>query len=233
MQKAKRVMEGKEIEGRKLRVRSAKDSDKKKSNETTRKNRGDERTQEQKLVITREDTTKHLVQAFHDFLGRQLEGNHSNVEFRGEIESARTALAFAYSLPQDDSLKVSRKIEDTFYRWFLFALISLFFIKIISREAREELSKVSRKREGSGDEKQEVDGSLKRSKSDLVATESSIEKAATETSSIKMEKDLDHVKDDVWQRDEIGVDEVASEEVDNDDLDHALAEADLGFTLDG
>ena len=229
MEKAKRVMEGKEIEGRKLRVRSAKDSDKKKSNETTRKNRGDERTQEQKLVITREDTTKHMVQAFHDFLGRQLEGNHSNVEFRGEIESARTALAFAYSLPQDDSLKVSRKIEDTFYRWFLFALISLFFIKIISREAREELSKVSRKREGSGDEKQEVDGSLKRSKSDLVATE----KVATETSSIKMEKDLDLVKDDVWQRDEIGVDEVASEEVDNDDLDHALAEADLGFTLDG
>ena len=124
---------------------------------------------------------------------------------------------------------VSRKIEDTFYRWFLFALISLFFIKIISREAWEELSKVSRKREGSGDEKQEVDGSLKRSKSDLVATE----KVATETSSIKMEKDLDLVKDDVWQRDEIGVDEVASEEVDNDDLDHALAEADLGFTLDG
>ena len=68
------------------------------------------------LVITREDTTKHLVKAFHDFLGRQLEGNHSNVEFRGEIESARTALAFAYSLPKDDSLKVSRKIEDTFYR---------------------------------------------------------------------------------------------------------------------
>ena len=82
------------------------------------------------------------------------------------------------------------------------------------------MSTVSRKREGSGDKRQEVDGSLKRSKSDLVATESSIEKvatetsiekAATETSSIKKENDLDHVKDDVWQRDEIGVDEVASE----------------------
>ena len=109
-------MEGKEIEGRKLRVRSSKDSDKKKGNETRRENRGEERAQEQKLLITREDTTKHLVQAFHDFLGRQLEVNHSDVEFRGEIESARTALAFAYSLPKDDSLKVSRKIEDTFYR---------------------------------------------------------------------------------------------------------------------
>ena len=49
-------MEGKEIEGRKLRVRSAKDSDKKKSNETTRENRGDERAQEQKLVVTRNAT---------------------------------------------------------------------------------------------------------------------------------------------------------------------------------
>ena len=97
-------------------MRSSKDSDKKKGNETRRENRGEERAQEQKLLITREDTTKHLVQAFHDFLGRQLEVNHSDVEFRGEIESARTALAFAYSLPNDDSLKISRKIEDTFYR---------------------------------------------------------------------------------------------------------------------
>jgi len=111
IEKAKKTMEGKEIEGRKLRVRSSKDSDKKKGNETRRENRGEERAQEQKLLITREDTTKHLVQAFHDFLGRQLEVNHSDVEFRGEIESARTALAFAYSLPKDDSLKVSRKIE--------------------------------------------------------------------------------------------------------------------------
>lgn len=215
VEKAKRMMEGKEIEGRKLRVRSSKDADKKKGNETRRENRGEERAQEQNLVITREDTTKHLVQAFHDFLGRQLDGNPSDVEFRGEVESARTALAFAYSLPKDDSLKVSRKIEDTFYR-----------------EAREELSKVSRKREGSGGKKQDVDGSLMRSKSDIVATELSIKKVATE-SSIKKEKHLD-VLDDFWQRDEIGVDEVASEEVEgvnNDDLDHALAEADLGFTL--
>ena len=112
VEKAKRMMEGKEIEGRKLRVRSSKDTDKKKESESRKESRGDER----KLVITREDTTKHLVQAFHDFLGRQLEGNHGDVEFRGEIESARTALAFAYSLPKDGSLKVSRKIEDTFYR---------------------------------------------------------------------------------------------------------------------
>ena len=109
---------------------------------------------------------------------------------------------------------------------------SRFVNQVISREAREELSKVSRKREGSGGKKQDVDGSLMRSKSDIVATELSIKKVATEMSSIKKEKHLD-VMDD-WQRDEIGVDEVASEEVEgvnNDDLDHALAEADLGFMM--
>ena len=97
------------------------------------------------------------------------------------------------------------------------------------------MRKAGRKRERSEEKKKDAEGNLKRSKSDVVATESSIE-----TSSIKKEKDLD-VEEDVWQRDEIGdvqdvdadvqdVDEV--EGVDNDDLDRALAEADLGFTLD-
>ena len=57
-----------------------------------------------------------MVQAFHDFLGRQLEGNLGKVEFGEKVESARKALAIAYSLPKDDSLKVSSKIEDTFFR---------------------------------------------------------------------------------------------------------------------
>ena len=114
VEKAKRMMEGKEIDGRKLRVRSSIYSDKRGNG--PRRGKGEERVKDEKLVITREDTTKHLVQAFHDFLGRQLKSNGDDVEFRGEVESARTALAFAFSLPKDDSLKVSRKIEDTFYR---------------------------------------------------------------------------------------------------------------------
>merc|ERR1719342_269213 len=200
VEKAKRMMEGKEIEGRKLRVRSSKDSDKKKESESRRGRRGEER----KLVITREDTTKHLVQAFHDFLGRQLEGNPDDVEFRGEIESARTALAFAYSLPKDDSLKVSRKIEDTFYR-----------------EAREELSKASNsKRGGIGERGENQDDNCnlkKRPRSDAVAAESSTNKVAIEMSAIKKEKDLD-AEDDNWQRDEIGAVEnaAASEDVEDD-----------------
>jgi len=234
VEKAKRMMEGKEIEGRKLRVRSSKDPDKKNGNESKRERGEDKRVQQkQKLVITREDTTKHLVQAFHDFLGRQLEGNLDDVEFRGEIESARTALAFAYSLPKDDSLKVSRKIEDTFYR-----------------DAREELSKASKGEGSAVSGGKDANGNWRsRSRSDevasvreseKVATETSNKEVAIETSSIKKEKNL-NVKDEGWQRDEIGaleiyeINEKASEEVeevDNDDLDNALAEADLGFTLE-
>ena len=103
--KAKRIMAGKEIEGRKLRVRGSEDSGKGTGNGSRREREENQKMhQEHKMVITREDTTKHLVQAVHDFLGRQLEGNSCKVEFRGEIESARRALAFAYSLPRDDSL---------------------------------------------------------------------------------------------------------------------------------
>ena len=117
VEKAKRIMAGKEIEGRKLRVRGAEDSGKGTGDGSRREREEDKKMHEEhKRGITREDTTKHLVQAVHDFLGRQLEGNLGKVEFRGEIESARTALAFAYSLPKDDSLIVSRKIEDTFFR---------------------------------------------------------------------------------------------------------------------
>ena len=122
--KAKRLMEGKEIEGRKLRVRSAKDAEKNIGKDFCGAKR---RESAQKPVITREDTTKHLVQAFHDFLGRQLEGSRDDSEFRGEIESARTALAFAFSLPKDNSLKVSRKIEDTFYRLVHHVFVCLSF----------------------------------------------------------------------------------------------------------
>ena len=115
------------------------------------------------------------------------------------------------------------------------------------RDAREELSKAS-KGEGSA-----VSGGnsnwRSRSRSDevasvreseKVATETSNKEVAIETSSIKKEKNL-NLKDEGWQRDEIGaleideINEKASEEVeevDNDDLDNALAEADLGFTLE-
>ena len=115
----------------------------------------------------------------------------------------------------------------------MFSFVSIHVNSNNLREARDELRKAARKRERSEEKKQDAEGNLKRSKSAVVPTESSIE-----TSSIKKEKDFG-VEEDVWQRDKIGdvqdVDEVVSEEVegvDNDDLDRALAEADLGFTLD-
>ena len=116
---------------------------------------------------------------------------------------------------------------------------------------REELSKPS-KGEGSAvvSGGKDANGNwISRSRSDevasvreseKVATETSNKEVAIETSSIKKEKNL-NVKDEGWQRDEIGaleiyeINEKASEkveEVDNDDLDNALAETDLGFTLE-
>ena len=126
-----------------------------------------------------------------------------------------------------------------------FVSIYLIFHLSNPREAREELSKASNsKRGGIGERGENQDDNCnlkKRPRSDAVATESGTNKVAIEMSAIKKEKDLD-VEDDNWQRDEIGavenaaaseeVEEVASEEVHNEDLDHALAEAELGLTLD-
>merc|ERR1719474_1583702 len=172
--KAKRLMEGKEIEGRKLRVRSAKDADKNIGKELCSMIR---RESAQKPVITREDTTKHLVQAFHDFLGRQLEGSGDDSKFREEIDSARTALEFAFSLPKDNSLKVSSKIEDTFYS-----------------ETRDEISRRIKK-DGKTTEEEDDNANLRsKQNADVVEPETSI----------KNKEDLADVKDPNWQMDEIG-----------------------------
>ena len=118
------------------------------------------------------------------------------------------------------------------------------------RDAQEELSKASKGEGSAVSGGKDANGNWRsRSRSDevasvreseKVATETSNKEVAIETSSIKKEKNL-NVKDEGWQRDKIGaleiyeINEKASEkveEVDNDDLDNALAEADLGFTLE-
>jgi hypothetical protein len=104
-------MEGKDIQGRKLRVRSSKDSDKKQDQDRRDRARRDARP----ALLRREDTTPHLVTAFHAFLGRQLEGE-VGPEFQGQLESARAALHTAYNLREDGSLEIPRKIEDIFFR---------------------------------------------------------------------------------------------------------------------
>jgi len=123
VEKAKAEMEGVEIQGRKLRVRSSKDTDKKRREERgSGSGRDDWRTEKKRRVerepLKREEVTRHLVAAFVSFIERELgrEGLDQTEEFRGLMEAAKTALNTAYSLPEDDSMMVPRNIEDIFFR---------------------------------------------------------------------------------------------------------------------
>eukprot|EP00092_Neocalanus_flemingeri_P020310 GFUD01022000.1.p1 GENE.GFUD01022000.1~~GFUD01022000.1.p1 ORF type:complete len:423 (+),score=175.76 GFUD01022000.1:190-1458(+) len=123
VEKAKAEMEGVEIQGRKLRVRSSKDTDKKRREERgSGSGRDDWRSERKKRVekepLKREDVTRHLVAGFVSFIERELgrEGEDQTEEFKGLMEAAKTALNTAYSLPEDESLKVPRNIEDIFFR---------------------------------------------------------------------------------------------------------------------
>merc|ERR1712110_462659 len=120
IEKAKGTMEGVEIQGRKLRVRSSKDTDKKK-NEEREKEKREERAEERRKRQIREnlkskDVTKHMVSAFVAFLGREFEAEEEDDRFRDLVDTAKTALITAYNLPEDESLAVPRKIEDIFFR---------------------------------------------------------------------------------------------------------------------
>lgn len=68
--------------------------------------------------LKREEVTRHLIAAFVAFIDRELgrDGNEQSEEFKGLMEAAKTALSTAYSLPEDDSLRVPRNIEDIFFR---------------------------------------------------------------------------------------------------------------------
>lgn len=118
--KAKNCMEGKEIQGRKLRVRSSKDSDKKRDKEKRDAVRMERRRSRSRYKpLKREDTKLHLVAAFHSFLCRQIqhveEGEQQ--EFVEQLETAKTALQSAFKLPEDvTKLKVPRDLEDIFFR---------------------------------------------------------------------------------------------------------------------
>lgn len=124
VEKAKTEMEGVEIQGRKLRVRSSKDTDKKRREEKSAggSSREDWRSEKKRRMerepLKREEVTRHLIAAFVAFIDRELgrDGIEQSEEFKGLMEAAKTALNTAYSLPEDDSLKVPRNIEDIFFR---------------------------------------------------------------------------------------------------------------------
>lgn len=121
IEKAKNAMEGKEINGRNLRVRSSKDksereaeqrakNSKKEAEDNRKRSRGTERE------VGRDDIKKYLVAAFIDFMDREVEaaGEEAPGEYKGLMDAAKKALAAAYSLPEDESFKVNKELEDIF-----------------------------------------------------------------------------------------------------------------------
>merc|ERR1712098_273769 len=119
IEKAKSEMEGKEIQGRKLRVRSSKDTDKKRNEDKDRERREErERKRKAREALKKDDVKKHLVNAFVGFLGRELESESVSIDdgLKDLLDTAKTALMTAYTLPYDESLAVPRKIEDIFFK---------------------------------------------------------------------------------------------------------------------
>merc|ERR1712096_539822 len=63
-----------------------------------------------------EDIKKYLVAAFIDFMDREVDaaGEDAPGEYKGLMDAAKKALAAAYSLPEDDSFRVNKELEDIF-----------------------------------------------------------------------------------------------------------------------
>ena len=59
---------------------------------------------------------KHLVAAFVSFLEKEFESDSVDEQVKEVIDAARTSLTTAYDLPNDDSLKIPKDLEDIFFR---------------------------------------------------------------------------------------------------------------------
>jgi len=104
IQKAIKGMDSKEIQGRRLRVRSSKDK-------THNDKDGQKKMPPRRRELCEDDVTRHLVFAFMGFLGRQAEKEDLEEDKKAKIEQAKETLKEAFEIPDDDTLKVSRNLE--------------------------------------------------------------------------------------------------------------------------
>ncbi|XP_023322668.1 uncharacterized protein LOC111697034 [Eurytemora carolleeae] len=127
VEKAIATMDGKEIQGRRMRVRGSKDTENKrrdggKKTGGGRNNRNSGRNNDKKektknvRVPTVEDSKPYLVTAFMAFLDREIVKQAEGSESKDLMEAASVALKAAFSLPEDTSFVISREIEDIFFR---------------------------------------------------------------------------------------------------------------------
>lgn len=106
IQKAIKAMDSKEIHGRRLRVRSSKDKDRKDKLAAEEK-----RKPPPKRELTVDDVSRHLVFSFNGFLDRQAKKDGLEEDKMKKIEQAKDLLKEAFDIPDDDSLKISRNLE--------------------------------------------------------------------------------------------------------------------------
>ena len=95
---------------------SSKDTDKKKREARDTGTVVRNKEEKKKEPIEKEDVKKHLVAAFVSFLDREFESESVDEQSKELIDAARSSLSTAYDLPEDDSFKIPKQIEDIFFR---------------------------------------------------------------------------------------------------------------------
>ena len=95
---------------------SSKDTDKKKREARDTGTVVRNKEEKKKEPIEKEDVKKHLVAAFVSFLEREFESESVDEQSKELIDAARSSLSTAYDLPEDDSFKIPKQIEDIFFR---------------------------------------------------------------------------------------------------------------------
>jgi len=180
VEKAKNEMEGQEIQGRKLRVRSSKDTDKKKRERERGVVSAASGSEKKKRLdpLKKDDVTRHLVTAVVGFIDRQLsiKVEDQTEEFRGLMEAAKTAMSTAYNLPEDESLVIPRNLEDIFFR----------DVREDTKVVESVRSENNKKDEESGQEDEDDDGNWKRGG----------KRKDEEEEGVKTEKDVDEQEED-------------------------------------
>lgn len=236
IEKAKNAMEGKEINGRKLRVRSSKDKSereadraKKKEAEGINRNEGSRKRQSRgtEREVGREDIKKYLVAAFIDFMDREVDaaGEDAPGEYKGLMDAAKKALAAAYSLPEDDSFRVNKELEDI----FLGSVRREIKLPEIPRDEKNEGKETNIKSEIKVDEDADDDGNWKRRKvaKDDEDEEDAIRKDDDDEETVNEQEGEENDDNDyVDNLDEVEADTTSAPEADdeNEEVEDKMAE---------
>jgi len=205
IQKAIKAMDSKEIQGRRLRIRSSKDKDRKEKQIDD-----DRKKPAPKRELTENDVSRHLVFAFMGFLDRQIGKDGLEESVKKPLEDSKELLKTAFEIPDDDdSLKVSRNLE-------------LIFLQNNRREIpipKDEPVKKDAADKATDEEGEKVEESAAKKED----TEDADEKDADEEN----KEDTEEVEQEVEEEVEQEVEEVAAVEEAEVEEDAAVEEAEV------